>query len=290
MSPTGSDSNNCSLAAPCRNFQAAYAQTNAGGEIAVLGTAGYNNGATFTINKAISIVNPGGFEAGIAVPSGGIGIVINAGVNDALSLRGLTMEGGGVGNTGIIFNTGASLTIENSVIRHLTATGIYFGSNVPISLTSSLSVSNTLVADNSGTGIYIIPTGSGTVTAVFNRVQTNNNLNYGIVADGANSTGTVKATISDSLASNNGGQGFYAVTDSSHAPTTLMVVRSVAANNLYGLYAAGTGATLRVANSTVTGNGNGWLAIAGGVLDSYGDSYIDGNGGLEAAPPTIVRK
>src|SRR5664279_3112357 len=92
VSPTGSDSNNCSLAAPCRFFQAAFAQTNAGGEIAVLGTAGYNNGATVTIDKAISIVNPGGFEAGIVVPSGGNGIVIAAGVNDAVNLRGLTLS------------------------------------------------------------------------------------------------------------------------------------------------------------------------------------------------------
>jgi hypothetical protein len=117
VSPTGNDANNCSLVAPCRFFQAAFAQTNAGGEIAVLGTAGYNNGATFTINKAISIVNPGGFEAGIAVPSGGVGILINAGVSDAVSLRGLTIEGGGIGATGIHFTSGKSLTVENCVIR-----------------------------------------------------------------------------------------------------------------------------------------------------------------------------
>jgi hypothetical protein len=40
VSPTGSDSNNCSLAAPCRTFQVAITQTNSGGEIAALGTAG----------------------------------------------------------------------------------------------------------------------------------------------------------------------------------------------------------------------------------------------------------
>ena len=94
VSPTGSDSNNCTLGTPCRTLQAAFNVTNAGGEIAVLGTAGYG---VLTINKAISIVNPGAFEAGIAVPSGGTGIVINAGSTDAISLRGLTIEGAGVG-------------------------------------------------------------------------------------------------------------------------------------------------------------------------------------------------
>jgi hypothetical protein len=68
VSPTGSDSNPCTLTAPCRTFQAAITQTNSGGEIAVLGTAGYNAGATFNIDRPISIVNPGGFEAGTGSP------------------------------------------------------------------------------------------------------------------------------------------------------------------------------------------------------------------------------
>src|SRR5690348_13712375 len=117
VSPAGNDADPCSLAAPCRTFAAAYAATNAGGEIAVLGTAGYG---TLTISKAISIVNGGGFEAGIAVPSSGTGITISAGATDAVSLRGLSIEGAGVGQTGIEFLGGKSLTVENCIIRHVT--------------------------------------------------------------------------------------------------------------------------------------------------------------------------
>ena len=79
VSSTGSDANNCSLATPCRHLQTAVAATAAGGEINILDAAGYNGGATVTIDRAISIVNAGGFEAGIFVPSAGNGIVINAG-------------------------------------------------------------------------------------------------------------------------------------------------------------------------------------------------------------------
>src|ERR1700688_4656310 len=136
VSPTGNDSAACSLAAPCRTFAAAYALTIAGGEIAVLGTAGYG---TLTISKAISIVNGGGFEAGIAVPSGGVGITINALTNDAVSLRGLSVEGGGTGASGIKFNTGKFLTVENCVIRHMTSDGI---DSVSTTATSALTVSN----------------------------------------------------------------------------------------------------------------------------------------------------
>ena len=288
VSPTGSDSNPCSLALPCRNLQAALAQTNPGGEIAILGTAGYNGGATFIIDRAISIVNPGAFEAGISVPAGASGIVINAGATDAVSLRGLTIEGGGVGNTGIEFNSGGSLNIENSVIRNLTALGVYFRPNVAVP--SSLSISNSLVANNGNHGIAVFPSSSGAVTAVFNRVETKNNSNAGTLVDGLNSSGSLRATVVDCVSSGNAAAGIFATTASGHATTTLMVVRSVSVNNGIGLYASGSGAILRVTNSTLTGNLNGWAADAGGVLQSYGNNSIDGNLSNETGPSPVGLK
>src|ERR1039457_3714481 len=138
VSGHGSDAAACTLAAPCRTLAAAFAVTNAGGEIDVLDPAGYG---ALTINKAISIVNDGVGTAGVIVPSGGIGITISAGTNDAVSLRGLSVEGGGVGATGIKFNAGKSLTVENCVIRHMTLDGIDF---VSTTVTSALTVSNSL--------------------------------------------------------------------------------------------------------------------------------------------------
>src|SRR5215469_9168298 len=91
VSGNGSDANPCSLAAPCRSFAGALAQTSPGGEIAVLDTAGYG---AVTITKPISIVNEEGVEAGITVTSGD-GITINAGASDVINLRGLTLVGAG---------------------------------------------------------------------------------------------------------------------------------------------------------------------------------------------------
>ena len=108
--PAGDDANPCTITQPCRFLQRVLTQTAAGGEITILGSADYNNGATVTIDKAVSIVNPGAFEAGIFVLSGGTGIVINAGPNAAVSLRGLTIEGGFLGVNGIVFNSGRSLS------------------------------------------------------------------------------------------------------------------------------------------------------------------------------------
>jgi hypothetical protein len=94
----GSDANDCKLATPCRTFAAAYALTNAGGEIDVLDPAGYG---PLTITRAVSIINDGVGTSALIAPVGGAGITINAGVNDAVSLRGLTIDGQGNGSTGI---------------------------------------------------------------------------------------------------------------------------------------------------------------------------------------------
>src|SRR5262249_55236010 len=121
VSPTGNDGNKgCSMAAPCRTFQVALNETNSGGEITILGTADYG---TLTIDRAISIQNGGGFEAGIMVPFNGFGITINAGANDAVSLRGLTLEGGGNASTGIQVNSLQSLTVDNCIVRHFGGDG-----------------------------------------------------------------------------------------------------------------------------------------------------------------------
>jgi hypothetical protein len=284
VSAHGLDTNSCALAAPCRTLQRAHDQTNTGGEIDVLDPAGYGS---LTINKAISIVNDGVGTAGVIVPSGGTGIVINAGSSDAVSLRGLSIEGGGVGLFGIDLHSGASLTVENCVIRHMNSNGIIFRSTTA---TSALTVSNSLVADNGTNGIVFGPEGSGSGTAVFNRVEANNNL-AGIIVDGANSSGTVNATVSDSVAAGNVNQGFVSSTQSgATAPTSLMVFHSVSANNGYGVFVFNPGATLRLANSAVTGNGHGWVAQTSGVVASYGDNYIDGNGSNTGSLTPIVRQ
>jgi len=276
VSSFGNDANACTLAAPCRHLQAALAATISGGEIAILDTAGYNGGTTVTISHAVSIVNPGGFEAAIAPPSGGNGIVINAGTNDTVSLRGLSIDGAGVGTTGIQFNSGTSLTVENCVIRHMAGDGIDFLSTTA---TSALSVSNLLVADNSGSGVLLRPTGSA--TAVFNRVELGNNGGHGILVNGFNSTGanTINATVSESVAAGNGNAGFFSASQSGNAPTSITLFHSVAANNNVGVAANGSGAILLLANSTVTGNTSGWFQVSSGIVASYGDNYIDGNAG-----------
>src|SRR3989442_1762058 len=164
----GNDANSasfCHCTTPCRTFATAHANTFSDGEITVLDPGDYGG---FTITKSISIDNDSGGEASITVSGGLTGIIVNAPAGGYVNLRGLTIQGVEFGGgTGLRFNTGFSLTITNCVIRNHTRDGIQFLPNA----SSNLSVSNTLVADNGGSGILVNPFGSGNMLAAFNRVE-----------------------------------------------------------------------------------------------------------------------
>jgi len=66
-----------------------------------------------------------------------------------------------------------------------------------------------------------------------------------------------------------------------------MVIRSVTANNGTGL-SSSAGGTLRLGQSSITGNATSWSAS--GLVQSYGDNDINGNGDGDPAPATIGRK
>jgi hypothetical protein len=285
VSAGGLDTNSCARTAPCRTLAFAITQTSAGGEINMLDPAGYG---PVTITKAISIVNDGVGSAGILVPSGLPGITIAAGVSDKINLRGLIIEGAGIGQSGIVFSTGKSLTIENCVIRHLVGPGIQFDQPN----TGSLDVSDTFIADNGTDGIAVHASSTtSNVHVALTRVEIYNNANSGLsLATNVALSGSIKATMVDSVVSNNGTDGISASSASASSPVDLMVVNAVAAGNGTGLLAAGASTIVRLAQSTVTGNTASWLVSAGGVLQSYGDNSINGNGDLDPSPTKIATK
>jgi hypothetical protein len=273
----GSDANPCTFALPCRTFQHAHDTVAAGGEIDVLDPAGYG---TVYITKAISIQGHG--FAGISAPGANPAININAGPSADINLRGLLIDGAGTGDAGILFQTGASWNIQDTLVRGFTGLGIDFEPTTA----STLVMSSTLVADNGDVGVYVGPIGSNTVTASLNRVGADNN-RIGIVIDGGHSTGIVKATITNSLAHKNSQNGLQAVTSSGLAPVNLMVVNSIAANNgTFGILSSGEGAVIRVRHSTITGNNIGVMGVGAGQLISFGDNSNAGN--VTDGAPTVT--
>jgi hypothetical protein len=267
----GSDGNPCSFALPCRTFQHAHDVVPAGGEIDVLDPAGYG---ALTITKAISIQGHG--FSGISVGNGAVGIKINAGTTDAVSLNGLLMEGSGVGHQGILFLAGKSLVVENCVIRNIIGEGLRF--NSPAANPASLSVSNSYFTDNQD-GLFIATNGSSAANASIDRSGFYGNTNTGINVSGqSGTTGALNVTVADSVASNNG-LAFQLQSFAGQSISTLALTRVTSSGNELGISSLGQNATLLLGQSTVTGNTAGFSATFGGAIRSYGDNYIDNNGG-----------
>ena len=280
VSGHGSDSNTCSLSAPCRTFQLAHDYTNSGGEIVVLDTAGYG---PVNITKAISINVPDGIEAGITTTTAVDAIAISAGASDIVNLRGLTLIGLGIGHDSIRFNSGGALNVRNCTIGGFTDDGI----NVSTSTDADISISDTVVSGNTLDGIAIFSGGASKVTAVLKRVQASNNGRYGILVDGEFGTGRIRATIADSIAShnnNNGavkGIGILAQSGQSQASTVVSISRSEVVNNYFGI--ATSLANSYVSETVISGNTNPWQpcsalgAAVFGCTHSFGNNHVSGN-------------
>ena len=278
---TGTDANPCTFALPCKSVQHAHDVVAAGGEIRMLDRGSYG---LLTITKAISI-HGDGFGA-IAAQNNADAITINAGPNDKINLRGLVIEGFGSGGSGITFNSGGTLDIQDCLIRNFIFHGINF---VPTGA-SVLLVSNSHIAANVGNGIVVAPpVGTAAVSVVVDRSVIERNGFVGVFANGDASFfhGTLDLTVSDSVVSHNGGKGIMLA---GAGATILGMVRgSVIAGHMggEGLLSSGGLATLRVTKSTIWHNATGFAAQFSAGLISFGDNSLDGNT-TDGAPTSTI--
>ncbi len=184
---------NCSIARPCRAFSEAISVTNANGEVIVLDSAGYG---PVTITQSVSIIAPSGVYAGISVFSGN-GVTVN-GAGIKVRLRGLQVNGLG-GATGVFFQQGAELVVEDSTITNMGDNGIDL--RAPNGKTF---VSGSVIRASVNSGIYADAIG-GPVHLVVSRSRLEGN-QWGLyVRQGA------RATLSESVVAENTKGVFLAV-------------------------------------------------------------------------------
>ena len=136
--------------------------------------------ARLTITKAITLDGGGGQVASVLV-SGTNGIVVSAGANDIVILRNLRINGIGSGLNGVLFNSGAQLSVENCDIFGFTQSGI----SANTSTVSDLYVTNTYIT-NSVNGISLATSSAGMLvvidrTRVFNVTTNGIGVNSGII-------------------------------------------------------------------------------------------------------------
>jgi len=254
VSGEGSDVPGCaSVITPCRTFQYAHDNIVApGGSIYVANAANYGQ---LVITHAISIINDGSGTATILAPSSD-GIDIEAGASDVILIKGLTIDGVGMGNNGINLTSAGSLTVTATTVKGFGA-GLPNGNGIfiqPGSGALTLDISDTLSTGNARAGILISAAGTAGIRASLTRDQANGN-QYGVYLVDAGGSQTVVAN--QVTASNNTNTGFVAVAGDG----SLYLTRCVASGNPTAgvssskiVYSAGDNAIYgNTANVTVPG-------------------------------------
>jgi len=324
IASNGVDTNDGRLATPCRSIGAALAQTNPGGEIIVLDSAGYG---TAVINKSVAVIAPPGIYAGITITAG-VGIDVTSGV---VTLRGLTLRGPG-GAVGIHVGN-ATVFVDHCVISGMAQFGVHadvanadvhvrdtqisqcseglrFDGGVRFSLDRVASEGNgsvglnvlngargnarDLVITRNGSHGISVQTGTAGTEAYFALdgalVAANGGcgISAGIPAAVA---ARVNVAVTRATLADNGSDGILASTQGAGAATVELSDTAIDANAGRGVAAMGNGAMLVACGNRVTRNvAFGFLQSGGGTIKSEQDNMVDGNnmGGPQASGALIA--
>ena len=265
VSGVGDDANPCSRTAPCKTFAGAISKTAPAGEIDVLDPGGFG---AVTITKSMTLLAVG-MPAGVLV-SGTNGIVIsNPGVLPMnVTIRGLDMNGVGVGLSGILVVTGSgpvNLHVENSIIYGFT-NGITVNGN-GVGNPTNVTVNGTRISQCAGTGNGInadATNGPISVDLIGSEVHTCNL--------GLNMTNGAKFNARNSdLSQNTTG------VDLAGATTVGTLDSNTISFCTTGVNVETAGGTVRLTNNTISDNTTGLATVGGGNIVSFGNNRIKGN-------------
>jgi len=168
VSGVGDDANPCSRTAPCKTFAGAISKTAPSGEISVLDPGGFG---TVNITKALTINGDGTLAA--ILNSGVTGIIVNAGANDVVYIRNISINGAGTGLNGIRYIAGKALHVENCNIYGQGNNTAGNGNGIIVALTATAGnvfVKDTNIKTCAVTGISVATT-TGFVAGVLDNVR-----------------------------------------------------------------------------------------------------------------------
>ena len=221
ISVNGSDSNSCASTAPCRSLAVAVTHTAAGGEIIAINTAGY--GAA-TVDRALTVSGAPGVHAAITTAANGI--TVNASSTDNVTIRNLVFIGPPTTmglSEGVFVLLAGEVRVIGCLIRGFPSAGIG-------TVQGNLTIEDCMIIDNIGFGVD--------------------------VENNAPASGTVRATISNSLLQGNNG-GVYVGQGTDVVVKDTIVSHGDDAIHVESLGGVGTfGARLMLERSFITHNLN----------------------------------
>jgi hypothetical protein len=266
VSGVGDDANPCSRTAPCKTFAGAISKTAACGEIDALDPGGYG---AVTITKSITIDGTGTHASILASLVNGI--VINAAATEVITIRGLSINGFCNGINGMNILQARTVNVEDCVIfRFNTGNGITVNETNDL----ALNVRNTVIRDNTLDGINVTSSG-GTVKVTLDNVRLSGN------QDGIHARQSSRVIANNCVFSNNTANGI--LSDATSAFATVRVWNSIISlNGAAGLRAGNAGGGTSGAelgqNQINQNTGNGVLVGTGGLVETFGNNSIRGNG------------
>ena len=250
----GDDANPCSRTAPCKTLVGAFNKTSQpDGEIRAEDPGNFGNPSnsspgTPTITGGIVFDGSPGFALMQTSLAGTDGIDITAAANDVVVLRGINLQGFGMGVHGINFISGKALYIEDSVIEGFT-----------------------------GDGVHVAPTAGGRVVIEHSTIERNGQ--NGLNASGGSASALATVTVKDSTIGDNGAAGVLAADYSD-----VTVAGSGVTGNAQGVACV----TQSTGNCTMTASGNTISHSTTGVLSGRGVPGASGNATVYLTGNTIT--
>jgi hypothetical protein len=270
VSGVGDDANPCSRTAPCKTWAGAISKTAACGEIDALDPGGFG---AVTITKSITLDGTGTFASILASLVNGI--VINAAATDVVTIRGISINGFCNGINGINILQAKTVNVEDCVIfRFNTGNGITVNETNDL----NLNVRNTVIRDNTLDAINTFTSGAA------NKVQvTLEHVSLIGSANGLHARSGSRVTARNSVFSNNSANGIFSDAAGTNFSNVFVWDSQISLNGQNGVR-AGNGGNAGISGATINQNmidrnvGNGVLVSTGGVVNTFTNNSIIGNG------------
>jgi hypothetical protein len=255
----GLDTNPCTRATPCKTITHALTVVAPGGVVGIATSGVYD---TFTISTAVSVEADPGVVATILVPSGGVGITVNASASDAVTIKRLSVWGTTGNEEGIQANAAESIAIEDCDSRNVRY------ANVLNSTTTAFKVTG---------GVY-----EGSDTSFFIRAGTNQVSIDGVRINETGSNAAVDAIgteirITHSLLEGDGVGSFTPGVWIKGGATVVLeddVISGYAPGVQVGGGTLGAG-TVFLSNNTITNNSTGVTVTTGTGFTRSNNTIID---------------
>src|SRR5690242_19328057 len=273
VSGVGDDANPCSRTAPCKTWAGAISKTAACGEIDALDPGGFG---AVTITKSITLDGTGTFASILASLVNGI--VINAAATDAVTIRGISIDGFCNGINGINVLQAKTVNVEDCVIfRFNTGNGITVNETNDL----NLNVRNTVIRDNTLDAINTVTSGAA------NRVRvTLEHVSLLGSANGLHARSGSLVTARNCVFSNNTSNGIFGDAAAANAVSIFAWNNQISLNGASGVR-AGNGGNAGTTGIEINGNqidrntGNGITISTGGIIVTFGNNSIAGTRSMD---------